>query len=69
MMAAIWRFVQQRTRLTEEQAPTLAPKPTHVPYDFVRDFDFYNIKGSQDDVQAAYAAVQQTNPRHILDAA
>lgn len=48
--------------MTEEQAPTLTPKPTHVPYDFVRDFDFYNIKGSQDDVQAAYAAVQQTNP-------
>lgn len=41
---------------------TLAPKPDHVPEELVRDFDFYNIPGSADDIQAAYHRVQQENP-------
>jgi cytochrome P450 len=46
--------------MTEQ--PTLASKPAHVPDGLVVNFDFYQIEGSQDDVQAAYAAVQRANP-------
>src|SRR6218665_3882852 len=44
------------------QATTLAEKPSHVPDELVRDFDFFDIEGSRDDVHAAYAAVQRANP-------
>ena len=40
----------------------LAPRPDHVPADRVRDFDLYNIPGAAEDIQAAYAAVQQSSP-------
>jgi cytochrome P450 len=40
----------------------LAPRPDHVPADLVRDFDLYNIPGSAEDVQAAYAAIQRSSP-------
>lgn len=39
-----------------------AIKPAHVPADLVRDFDLYAVPGSDEDVQAAYAAIQQANP-------
>ena len=41
---------------------TIAPRPDHVPAELVRDFNFYDIPGSAEDVQAAYAAVQVANP-------
>lgn len=40
----------------------LAPRPAHVPADRVVDFDFYNVPGSEDDVQLAYRAFQQSAP-------
>jgi cytochrome P450 len=40
----------------------LTAKPPHVPAELVVDFDFYDIPGSADDVQAAYFAVQQRAP-------
>jgi cytochrome P450 len=45
-----------------EQTATLAPKPAHVPEALVVDFDFYDLEGSDDDVQGAYAAVQRKEP-------
>jgi len=45
-----------------EQAADLATKPAHVPDELVIDFDFYDIEGSEDDVQAAYAAMQRASP-------
>lgn len=36
--------------------------PAHVPAELVRDFDFYDVPGSAEDIQAAYAAIQQANP-------
>ena len=38
------------------------PRPVHVPAELVRDFNLYDIPGSAEDVQAAYAAIQQANP-------
>ncbi len=46
--------------MTEQS--TLASKPAHVPDGLVVNFDFYDIEGSEIDVQAAYAAVQTANP-------
>lgn len=43
-------------------APSAAAHPDHVPADLVRDFNFYDVPGSADDVQAAYGAVQQSCP-------
>ncbi|AEG51164.1 Camphor 5-monooxygenase [Sphingobium chlorophenolicum L-1] len=40
----------------------LAPRPDHVPADLVRDFNIYDVPGAAEDVQAAYAAIQQANP-------
>jgi len=40
----------------------LAPRPDHVPPALVRDFNFYDVPGADEDVQAAYAAVQQSSP-------
>ena len=40
----------------------LAARPDHVPADLVRDFDLYNIPGADEDVQAAYAAIQRSSP-------
>ena len=37
-------------------------RPDHVPAELVRDFDLYDIPGSADDVQAAYAAIQRSSP-------
>ena len=37
-------------------------RPDHIPAELVRDFDFYDIPGSAEDVQAAYAAIQRANP-------
>jgi cytochrome P450 len=45
-----------------EQAPVLADKPDHVPTELVVDFNIYDMVGSDIDVQAAYAAVQQASP-------
>lgn len=45
----------------DEQQP-LVPRPAHVPEDRVVDFDFYNLPGSQADVQLAYRAFQQSAP-------
>ena len=39
-----------------------ATRPENVPADLVRDFDLYNIPGSDEDVQAAYRAIQVANP-------
>lgn len=36
--------------------------PHHVPADLVRDFNFYDVPGAAEDVQAAYGAVQQACP-------
>ena len=47
--------------ITEPQS-SLAHRPAHVPEDLVRDFNVYDIPGAADDVQAAYAAIQQANP-------
>jgi cytochrome P450 len=43
-------------------ASMLATRPDHIPADLVRDFNFYDIPGAAQDVQAAYAAIQQANP-------
>jgi cytochrome P450 len=43
-------------------ADTAVNRPDHVPAELVRDFDLYDIPGSADDVQAAYAAIQQSSP-------
>ena len=40
----------------------LAPKPDHVPDALIYDFDMYNVPGSNEDVQLAYRAVQQSAP-------
>lgn len=40
----------------------LAEKPAHVPAELVVDFDFYDVPGAAEDVQAAYAAVQKAAP-------
>lgn len=40
----------------------IAPTPEHVPSELVRDFDFYAIPGSEQDIQAAYQRVQQDYP-------
>lgn len=47
-----------------EQTWTLdqAPRPDHVPPELVREFDFYSIPGSAEDIQAAYAAFSQSAP-------
>ena len=45
-----------------EPATFLAPRPAHVPESLVRDFDFYDIEGSEVDVHAAYVVVQRANP-------
>lgn len=37
-------------------------RPGHVPADLVRDFDFYDVPGSAEDVQAAYGAIQRDCP-------
>ena len=42
--------------------PELAARPNHVPAELVRDFNLYNIPGADDDVQAAFSAIQQSNP-------
>ena len=39
-----------------------ASRPAHVPAELVHDFNFYDVPGSAEDVQAAYAAVQQSCP-------
>ncbi len=39
-----------------------ARKPDHVPAEKVVEFDFYNVPGSDQDVQLAYRAVQQSAP-------
>lgn len=36
--------------------------PDHVPHDLVRDFDLYDVPGSNEDLQAAFAAVQRSSP-------
>jgi cytochrome P450 len=41
------------------ESPT---RPAHIPAELVRDFNLYDIPGSAEDVQAAYAAIQQANP-------
>lgn len=46
----------------EALADSVATRPDHVPAELVRDFNFYDIPGSAEDVQAAYAAIQQANP-------
>ncbi|MBB4615042.1 cytochrome P450 [Novosphingobium taihuense] len=43
-------------------ATPLAERPNHVPSDLVVDFDFYNIPGSDEDIQSAYAAFQKSFP-------
>lgn len=43
-------------------AAATAPRPDHVPADLVREFDLYDIPGAEDDIQAAYAAIQQSSP-------
>lgn len=40
----------------------LAERPDHVPAELVRDFNFYDVPGADVDVQAAYAAIQQSSP-------
>lgn len=40
----------------------LENRPAHVPEALVRDFDFYDIEGSADDVHAAFLAVKRTLP-------
>lgn len=37
-------------------------RPVHVPAELQRDFNLYDIPGSEDDVQAAYAAIRQSSP-------
>lgn len=37
-------------------------RPSHVPAERVFDFDFYNIPGADQDIQAAYAALHQSAP-------
>jgi cytochrome P450 len=37
-------------------------RPSHVPPELVRDFDFYDFPGSSEDVQAAFASIQQSSP-------
>jgi cytochrome P450 len=37
-------------------------RPGHVPAHLVRDFDFYDVLGSAEDVQAAYGAIQRDCP-------
>lgn len=39
-----------------------AARPDHVPADLVRDFNFYDVPGAADDVQAAYGAIQRSCP-------
>lgn len=39
-----------------------APRPEHIPAELVYDFDLYNVPGASEDVQAAFAAVQQATP-------
>lgn len=43
-------------------ADTTVHRPDHIPAELIRDFDLYDIPGSADDVQAAYAAIQQACP-------
>ncbi|GGC02977.1 cytochrome P450 [Novosphingobium endophyticum] len=43
-------------------ADTTVHRPDHIPAELVRDFDLYDIPGSADDVQAAFAAIQQACP-------
>lgn len=43
-------------------AADAASRPDHVPAELVRDFNFYDVPGSAEDVQAAYGAVQQSCP-------
>ncbi len=40
----------------------LALKPAHVPDELVRDFDFYNLPGSDQDIQSAYRDAQLAYP-------
>lgn len=46
----------------EQQGSTLAARPAHVPGALVRDFDYYHLVGAEEDIQAAYAALQRDNP-------
>jgi cytochrome P450 len=39
-----------------------AARPDHVPAELVRDFNFYDVPGAAEDVQAAYGRVQQSCP-------
>lgn len=48
--------------MSEAMGTPSVPKPDHVPSELVVDFDFYDLPGSGDDVQAAYAAVQKSCP-------
>lgn len=51
--------------MTQETATMVAEKPRHpehVPPELVRDFNLYDIPGAAEDVQAAYAAIQQSHP-------
>ncbi|MET0246422.1 MAG: cytochrome P450 [Sphingomonas sp.] len=40
----------------------IADRPDHVPAELVRDFDLYDVPGSAEDVQAAFAGVQRSSP-------
>lgn len=48
--------------MNDVAAAAQADRPAHVPTDLVIDFDFYDVPGSDEDVQAAYAAVQRSAP-------
>lgn len=44
-----------------DQTATLS-RPDHVPAELVHEFNLYDVPGSAEDVQAAYAAIQQAAP-------
>lgn len=44
------------------EAVALAPRPDHVPEDRVWNFNLYDVPGSDEDVHAAYSAIQQAAP-------
>jgi len=43
--------------MSNHHQPDLTPRPKQVLEDQVLDFDFYNIPGSDEDVQLAYVAI------------
>ena len=43
-------------------AHELPPRPANVPEGLVREFNIYDVPGSAEDIQAAYAAIQQSSP-------